>query len=127
MLKMERLPAGARLLSMAYDGLARKERPIPAVPNRFMPTPTPEARASPASLAVLFLCTAMPMAMWNVPLANVFAAHGRGDLVPWVLATSGIAAFISPLFVGALADQKMSATRLMRWLTVGTGLALCLT
>jgi hypothetical protein len=67
------------------------------------------------------------MAMWNVPLANVFAAYGRSNLVPWVLATSGIAAFISPLFVGALADQKVSATRLLRWLAVGTGLALSLT
>jgi len=37
-------------------------------------------------LATLFFCTAMPMGMWGVPLANVFAAHGRGHLVPWVLA-----------------------------------------
>ncbi|MDZ4289592.1 MAG: MFS transporter [Prosthecobacter sp.] len=92
-----------------------------------MPAPTPEARASHASLAVLFFCTTIPMAMWNVPLANVFAAYGRANLVPWVLATFGVAAFISPLFVGALADQKMSASRLLRWLTLGTGLALCLT
>lgn len=67
------------------------------------------------------------MGMWSVPLANIFAAHGRAHLVPWVLATSAIAAFISPLFVGALADQKVSPTRLMRWLALSTGMALTMT
>lgn len=69
----------------------------------------------------------MPMGLWNVPLANVFAAYGRVHLVPLVLAASGVAAFISPLFVGALADQKMAPIRLMRWLTGLTGLTLTLT
>jgi len=67
------------------------------------------------------------MGIWNVPLANVFAAYGKAHLVPWVLATSAVAAFISPLFVGALADQKVAPTRLLRWLAVLTGLALTLT
>lgn len=67
------------------------------------------------------------MGLWNVPLANIFAAYGRAHLVPWVLATTAIAAFISPLFVGALADQRMAPTRLLRWLAVLTGLALTLT
>lgn len=67
------------------------------------------------------------MGMWNVPLANVFAAYERGYLVPWVLATTAIAAFISPLFVGALADQKVSPTLLLRWLSLATGIALALT
>ena len=67
------------------------------------------------------------MGLWNVPLANVFAAFGRERLVPWVLATSATAAFVSPLFVGALADQKMAPTRLLRWLAVLTGLTLTMT
>lgn len=87
-----------------------------------MDTPT-----SRLKLATLFFCTALPMGMWNVPLANVFAAHGRAALVPWVLATSAVAAFISPLFVGALADQRLSPTLLLRWLALATGLALTLT
>lgn len=82
---------------------------------------------SRAKLALLFFCTAMPMGLWNVPLANIFAAYDRAHLVPWVLATSGLAAFISPLFVGALADQKMAPTRLLRWLAVLTGLTLTMT
>lgn len=67
------------------------------------------------------------MGIWSVPLANVFAAYGRGHLVPWVLATTATAAFVSPLFVGALADQRMAPTRLLRWLALLTGFALTLT
>ncbi len=67
------------------------------------------------------------MGIWSVPLANVFAAYGRSHLVPWVLATTATAAFVSPLFVGALADQRMAPTRLLRWLAVLTGVALTLT
>lgn len=85
-----------------------------------------DAPASRRKLALLFFCTAMPMGMWNVPLANIYSAYGREHLVPWVLATSAIAAFISPLFVAALADQKVSPTLLLRWLALATGLALAL-
>lgn len=69
----------------------------------------------------------MPMGMWNVPLANIYTAYGKGHLVPWVLATSAIAAFISPLIVGSLADQKISPTLLLRWLALATGCALFMT
>lgn len=86
-----------------------------------------DAPTSRRKLALLFFFTAMPMGMWNVPLANIYAAYGREHLVPWVLATSAVAAFISPLFVGALADQKMSPTLLLRWLSLATGAALALT
>lgn len=78
-------------------------------------------------LALLFFCTAMPMGIWSVPLANVFAAHGKGHLVPWVLATTATAAFVSPLFVGAMADQRTAPTRLMRWLAILTSVTLTLT
>lgn len=92
-----------------------------------MPNPAPDAKASRRTLAAMFFATAMPMGIWGVPLANVFAAHGRGHLVPWVLATTSIAAFISPLFVGALADQRYSPVLLLRWLTLATSAALMLT
>lgn len=67
------------------------------------------------------------MGLWSVPLANVFAAYDKGHLVPWVLATTATAAFVSPLFVGAMADQRVAPTRLMRWLAVLTSLSLTLT
>lgn len=89
--------------------------------------PSLDAPTRRSTLAVLFFCTALPMGMWGVPMANIFSAYDRGHLVPWVLATSGIAAFISPLFVGALADQRVSPTHLMRWLSLATGAALAMT
>lgn len=69
----------------------------------------------------------MPMGMWNVPLAMVYTAHGRGHLVPWVLSTTALAAFVSPLFSGALMDQRMAGTRLLRLLAALTSVALGLT
>jgi len=95
---------------------------IPDITSNSVDAPT-----SRSKLALLFFCTAMPMGMWNVPLANIYAAYDRAHLVPWVLATTAIAAFISPLFVGALADQKVSPTLLLRWLALATGAALALT
>lgn len=92
-----------------------------------MPDPPTDAKASRRSLATLFFCTAMPMGMWGVPLANVFAAHGRAHLVPFVFATTAISAFISPLFVGAMADQRHSPVLLLRLLTAATSAALLLT
>ncbi len=75
---------------------------------------------------MLFFLTAMPMGMWTVPLGNVMAAYGMGKLLPWVLATGGVSAFISPLIVGALADQRVPPTRILRWLCVMTGCLLAL-
>jgi MFS family permease len=85
------------------------------------------APASRVSLATLYFFTALPMGMWTVPLSSIFKAHGRENLIPWVLATTGLAAFISPLFIGALADQKVPPIRLLRWLTVATAAAIALT
>jgi hypothetical protein len=104
--KMERRAGGARN-AFFNRGIGVCPRLVYSLLTT-MPDPTTDAKASRRMLATLFFCTAMPMGMWGVPLANVFAAHGRGHLVPWVLATTSIAAFISPLFVGALADQKHS-------------------
>ena len=58
--------------------------------------------------------------MWSVPLGNVLKAHGYEALVPFAYACSGVSAFISPMIFGALADQRISPTRLVRWLAVAT-------
>lgn len=91
-----------------------------------MPLPRPPQTSS-RKLAALFFVTAMPMGMWGVPLATVFKAQDRAHLVPYVLATMSIAAFISPLFTGALADQRMAPVRLLRWLAILTSITLALT
>ena len=67
------------------------------------------------------------MGLWMVPLANVLAAHGMQRLLPWVLTCNGISAFISPLIAGALADQRIPPTRLLRWMALGSAIFLSLT
>jgi MFS family permease len=69
---------------------------------------------------------ALPMGMWTVPLGNVMLAFQKGHLLPWVLATGGLSAFISPLVIGALADQRVSPTLIIRWLSLATALLLAL-
>jgi MFS family permease len=69
---------------------------------------------------------AMPMGMWFVPLGNVMHAYGRPSLLPYVLATGGLSAFISPLMIGAMADRRVAPVRIMRWLCLGTSVGLCL-
>jgi hypothetical protein len=87
--------------------------------------PTPTRAKFP--LATLFFFHALPMGMWFVPLSNILKAHGYAPLIPWVMACSGVSAFISPLIVGSLADQKIPPLRLLRWLAWGTGALMLLT
>ena len=82
--------------------------------------------ARPAALFALFFLQAMALGMWIVPLANVFRAHDLEALVPWVFACTGVCAFISPLIVGALADQRTAPTRVLRWIGLGTAITLAI-
>jgi nucleoside transporter len=86
----------------------------------------PHAPASPLKLATLFFINAAAMGMWSVPFGNVLKAHGYEDIIGYAYACSGVAAFISPLAVGALADQHISPSRLVRWLAVLTSIFLAL-
>jgi MFS family permease len=67
------------------------------------------------------------MGMWSVNFGNVLRAHGYETLIGYAYACSGVAAFISPLAMGALADQSIAPTRLVRWLSVFTAGSLALT
>ncbi len=78
-------------------------------------------------MAALFFLNAAAIGMWNVPLGNVLKAHGYAAIVPYAYACSAVAAFISPMIFGALADQRISPTRLVRWLAVLTAGFLALT
>jgi MFS family permease len=86
-----------------------------------------EGKASKTALAALFFVHAMPLGMWFVPLSNVLKTHDLGDIVPWVMACSGVSAFISPLIVGGLADQRLPPALLLRWLAAGTAVMVTLT
>lgn len=64
------------------------------------------------------------MGMWSMSVSNVLKTHGYEMLVPYVFACGALAAIISPLMLGSLADQRVSANQLLRWLAVGTALFL---
>jgi nucleoside transporter len=72
-------------------------------------------------LAALFFLQAMALGMWMVPLSRVLAAHGLPQLRAYAFATSAVAAFISPLLFGAMADRHVSPVQVLRWLAVASG------
>lgn len=76
------------------------------------------------NLAALFFLDAAAMGMWSVNFGHVLRAHGFEHLIGYAYACSGVAAFVSPLIVGALADQSIAPIRLVRWLAAGA--AVCL-
>lgn len=79
-----------------------------------------------AELAALFFLHAMALGAWFVPLSTVLGAHGLGDLRPLAFATFGLAAFVSPLIFGAMADRHAAPTTVLRWLGVATAGAMAL-
>ena len=72
----------------------------------------------------MFFIQWMGMAAWFVPLTLVLNTHGLESIVPFAFATSAVAAFVSPLFFGAMADRQMSPARVLRWLCVATAVTL---
>ncbi|RYD79145.1 MAG: hypothetical protein EOP84_13415, partial [Verrucomicrobiaceae bacterium] len=78
-------------------------------------------------LCALFCLQAHGIALWYVPFSNILRAHGLEALTPYAFACSSIAAFISPMLVGTLADRHFSAERILRWLLVGGAAFLVLT
>lgn len=64
------------------------------------------------------------MGMWLVPFGNVLKEHGYEKIIAYCYASSGVAALISPMIVGALADQRIPPARLLRWLGCGAALSL---
>ena len=77
-----------------------------------------------AELVALFFIQGAALAMWFVPLSNVLAAHGLNAIRPYAFATSAIAAFISPLIFGAMADRHASPVKVLRGLAIATAAAM---
>ena len=71
-------------------------------------------------LAGLFFLQWMPLAMWMVPLSAVLDGQGLGAIKPYAFASSALAAFVSPLFFGALADRHLPPVRVLRRLCLAT-------
>ncbi|MEA3213101.1 MAG: hypothetical protein QOE70_6158 [Chthoniobacter sp.] len=64
--------------------------------------------------------------MWTVCFGNVLTARGLGRYIPYAYAVASLSAFISPMVVGALADQRIAPMRLLRWLAAGAAAWLAL-
>lgn len=75
-------------------------------------------------LSALFLIQGAAMGMWFVPLSSVLDAHGLQAIKPFAFATTGVAAFISPLFFGAMADRHASPVKVLRGLSLATAAAM---
>jgi len=66
------------------------------------------------------------MAMWLVPLSTVLDAHGLHEIKPFAFAATALAAFVSPLIFGAMADRHASPVKVLRGLAVATAAAMAL-
>ena len=83
-------------------------------------------RAEYTELAALFFLHGMAMGTWFVPLTTVLHAHGLAGIRPFAFATSAVAAFVSPLLFGAMADRHVGPVRVLRWLALATAAAMAL-
>ena len=75
-------------------------------------------------LVTLFFIQGAALGMWLVPLTNVLDAHGFHAIRPYAFAASAIAAFISPLIFGAMADRHASPVIVLRGLSLATALSM---
>ena len=60
------------------------------------------------------------MAIWFVPLGPILDAHGLQTIKPYAFAASAVAAFISPLMFGAMADRHVPPAKVLRGLAFAT-------
>ena len=76
--------------------------------------PTPRATFLP--LAILFLLQWFAYGLWNVSFSNVLKHAGLERFIALAFTCNAVAAFVSPLLVGSLADRRVPPMRLLRWL-----------
>lgn len=86
----------------------------------------PVRKAEYIELIALFFIQGAALGMWFVPLSTVLDAHGFQEIKPYAFATSALAAFVSPLFFGAMADRHASPVRVLRGLALATAAAMVL-
>jgi len=83
-------------------------------------------KAEYLELIALFFIQGAALGMWFVPLSNVLDAHGLNHIKPYAFACSALAAFVSPLIFGALADRSASPVKVLRGLALATAAAMAL-
>jgi hypothetical protein len=62
-------------------------------------------------LAGLFFLQSLAAGTWLVTLGSVLEVHGLAGVRPYAYATTAVAAFVSPLLFGAMADRHTSPVR----------------
>ncbi len=77
-------------------------------------------------LWTLFFLHGLALGVWFVPLSTVLDAHGYTAIKPYAFATSAVAAFITPLLFGAMADRHLGPVRVLRLLSIATAVAMAL-
>ena len=77
-------------------------------------------KAEYAELVALFFLQGAALGMWFVPLSTVLDAHGLHAIKPFAFAASALAAFVSPLIFGAMADRRASPVIVLRGLSLAT-------
>lgn len=75
-------------------------------------------------LAILLFLQMMATGMWFVPLTRLLGSHGLTRIIPYAYASSAVAAFVSPLIFGAMADRHVSPARVLRWLASASAAAM---
>jgi len=68
----------------------------------------------------------MALGIWLVPLTRILNAYGFSRLPAFAYATSAVAAFISPLVFGAMADRHASPVKVLRGLSLASAAATAL-
>jgi len=81
-------------------------------------------KAEYAELMILFFIQAAAMAIWFVPLGPILDAHGMHVIKPFAFAATALAAFVSPLMFGAMADRHVPPAKVLRWLALATGITM---
>ena len=83
------------------------------------PVKTPFVR-----LAVLLFLQPLSSALWILPFGNILSSRGLGALIPVIFAFPPLATLFAPLIAGTLADRKIPALHLLRYLLGGSSIAM---
>jgi nucleoside transporter len=83
-------------------------------------------KAEYAELMILFFIQAAAMGIWFVPLGTILDANGLHVIKPFAFAATAVAAFISPLMFGAMADRHVPPATVLRWLATATGVMMAI-
>jgi len=79
-------------------------------------------RAEYAELIALFFLQGAASGIWLVPLSAILDAHGLRSIKVWAFASSAVAAFISPLLFGGMADRSPSPVKVLRGLSLAAAI-----